>query len=53
VTRTHTDEVSVAGAWCFIASSVNFPVRHEPVVAAGASDTVRYAPPHQGHRSDP
>ena len=29
------------------------PVRHEPVVTAGASDTVRYAAPHQGHRSDP
>lgn len=42
-----------ASARCFIASSVNFPVRHEPVVTAGASDTVRYAAPHQGHRSDP
>jgi len=42
-----------ASARCFIASSVNFPVRHEPVVTARASDTVRYAARHQDHRSDP
>ncbi len=26
-----------AAAWCFIANSVNFPVRHEPVIEVGAA----------------
>lgn len=30
-----------AHAWCFIASSVNFPVRHEPVVTAMAGPDAR------------
>ena len=42
-----------ASARCFIANSVNFPVRHEPVVTARAGDTVRYAARHQGDGSDP
>ena len=25
-----------ANAWCFIANSVNFPVRHEPTITVAA-----------------
>ena len=42
-----------ASARCFIAGSVNFPVRHEPVVTAGESRTVPDSAPRRGHRSDP